>query len=188
MPVNSRMNDGRPATMWADSQQSMVMQKMMRIPSAGNVLICRSGSVRNDSQRVASRLANRGASGQIRSSGCPCPGWAARPAGLAGCWRRDRGRMLEECLRGPARERDGVVPRQAGDVDEPDDRLDADGGADADHQLAELLVGEVTADAVWNHSRIEQPIAASLGDGRAVFFCGIARNQAEMLDLFEQVA
>ncbi len=41
---------------------------------------------------------------------------------------------------------------------------------------------------VWNHSRIEQPIAASLGDGRAVFFCGIARNQSEMLDLFEQVA
>ena len=45
------------------------------------------------------------------SSGCSCPGWAARPAGLAGCWRRDCGRMLEECLRGPARERDDVVAR-----------------------------------------------------------------------------
>ena len=56
--------------------------------------------------------------------------------------------MLEESLRGPAREGGCVVPRQAGDVDEPDDRLDADGGADAEHELADLLVGEVTANAV----------------------------------------
>jgi hypothetical protein len=40
---------------------------------------------------------------------------------------------------------------------------------------------------VWDRSRIEQSIAASRGDRRAMFFCGIARNQAEMLDLFEQV-
>jgi gluconate kinase len=40
---------------------------------------------------------------------------------------------------------------------------------------------------VWDRSRIEQSIAASRGDRRAVVFCGIARNQAEMLDLFEQV-
>jgi hypothetical protein len=39
----------------------------------------------------------------------------------------------------------------------------------------------------WSRSRIEQCVAASRGRGRAVFFCGIARNQAEMLDLFEQV-
>ncbi len=40
---------------------------------------------------------------------------------------------------------------------------------------------------VWSRPRIEQSIAASRGGGRAVFFCGIARDQAEMLDLFEQV-
>src|SRR5690348_18071344 len=82
------------------------------------------------------------------SSGCPGPGWAGLPAGSAGYWGRNCGRVLEECLRGPASERDGVVPRQAGYVDEPDDRLDADGGADAEHELAELLVGQVTADSV----------------------------------------
>jgi hypothetical protein len=89
--------------------------------------------------RLSARLEVRAA--RSATCGCPCPGWAARHAGLAGCWGRNCGRMLEECLRGPARERDGVVPGQAGDVDEPDDRLDADGGADADHELAELLVG-----------------------------------------------
>jgi hypothetical protein len=79
--------------------------------------------------------------------------------------------VLQECLRGPARERDGVVPRQAGDVDEPDDCLDADGGADADHELAELLVGEVTADAV---ERFGDPRdRASLAEGQSVSFCGV---------------
>jgi hypothetical protein len=79
--------------------------------------------------------------------------------------------MPEQCLRGPARERDGVVPRQAGDVDEPDDRLDADGGADADHELAELLVGEVTADAV---ERLGDPCdRTSLTEGQRVSFGGV---------------
>jgi predicted ATPase len=40
---------------------------------------------------------------------------------------------------------------------------------------------------VWSRSRIEQSLAESCGHRRAAFFCGIARNQAEMLDLFEQV-
>lgn len=40
---------------------------------------------------------------------------------------------------------------------------------------------------VWSRWRIERSLAESCGHGRAVFFCGIARNQAEMLDLFEQV-
>jgi predicted ATPase len=40
---------------------------------------------------------------------------------------------------------------------------------------------------VWSRSRIEQSIAESRGHGSVVFFCGIALNQAEMLDLFEQV-
>lgn len=40
---------------------------------------------------------------------------------------------------------------------------------------------------VWSRSRVEQYIAAQAVTGNAVFFCGIARNQAEMLDLFEQV-
>ena len=79
--------------------------------------------------------------------------------------------MLEECLRGPAGERDGVVPRQAGDVDEPDDRFDADGGADAEHELAELLVGQVTADAV---ERLGDPgDRASLAERERVPFGGV---------------
>lgn len=39
---------------------------------------------------------------------------------------------------------------------------------------------------VWSRSGIEQSIAGSRGSG-AVFVCGIARNQAEMLDLFDKV-
>ena len=39
---------------------------------------------------------------------------------------------------------------------------------------------------VWSRARIEQVIAAS-GDAWCVFFCGIARNQDQMLDLFEKV-
>jgi shikimate kinase len=40
---------------------------------------------------------------------------------------------------------------------------------------------------VWSRARIEEVIAASGGDAGRVFFCGIARNQTEMLDLFEKV-
>lgn len=41
---------------------------------------------------------------------------------------------------------------------------------------------------VWSRARIEDAIAAASdrGDG-PMFFCGIARNQDQMLDLFEQV-
>jgi len=41
---------------------------------------------------------------------------------------------------------------------------------------------------VWSRARIEEAIAAASdgGDG-PMFFCGIARNQDQMLDLFEQV-
>jgi energy-coupling factor transporter ATP-binding protein EcfA2 len=39
---------------------------------------------------------------------------------------------------------------------------------------------------VWSRARIEQVIAAA-GDAGRVFFCGIARNQDQMLDLFEKV-
>jgi hypothetical protein len=55
---------------------------------------------------------------------------------------------LKERLRGPAHERDRIVPGELGHVDEPNNRFNADGGADAEHELAELLVGELTADAV----------------------------------------
>lgn len=37
---------------------------------------------------------------------------------------------------------------------------------------------------VWSRSRLEQVLA---GPGRAVFVCGIARNQDELLDLFDRV-
>jgi adenylate kinase family enzyme len=40
---------------------------------------------------------------------------------------------------------------------------------------------------VWSRGRIEQSIASAAGDADCMFFCGIARNQTEMLDLFEQV-
>jgi hypothetical protein len=39
----------------------------------------------------------------------------------------------------------------------------------------------------WSRVRLEQRIDASGSDTGRMFFCGIARNQAEMLDLFEQV-
>ena len=40
---------------------------------------------------------------------------------------------------------------------------------------------------VWSRSRIQQAIAESGRNKTAVFVCGIARNQAEILDLFDQV-
>src|SRR5260370_35730057 len=114
-----------------------------------------------DSGRAASRLASRGASGQSTSSGCLCPGWANLSAGSAGCWGRNCGRPVKECLRGPAHECDGVVPRQAGDVDEPDDRLDADGGADAEHQLAEPPAGQAPADPVEPPGDLPDPASVA---------------------------
>src|SRR5580700_8295048 len=124
----------------------------------------------NRSARPADSLAAARAA-ILTVSGCPCPGWADLSAGSAGCWGRNCGRPLQECLRGPARERDGVVPRQAGDVDEPDDGLDADGGTDAEHELTELLVGQVTVDAV---ERLGDPgDRASLAKGQRVSFGGI---------------
>jgi hypothetical protein len=50
---------------------------------------------------------------------------------------------------------------------------------DADWRLAHRWV--------WSRARIERCIAASSGDAGCMFFCGIARNQSEMLDLFEKV-
>jgi len=40
---------------------------------------------------------------------------------------------------------------------------------------------------VWSRERIEQAIAQTADAGHSVFFCGIAQNQTEMLDLFEKV-
>src|ERR1035437_1953676 len=68
------------------------------------------------------------------------PSRAAPLAGSAGCRRRNRDCLLQERLRGPAHERYGVVPREASDVDEPNDRFDPDGGADAEHELAKLFI------------------------------------------------
>jgi hypothetical protein len=41
-------------------------------------------------------------------------------------------------LRRPAGEGDDVPSGETGDVDKPNDRFDTDGGADAEHELAEL--------------------------------------------------
>jgi adenylate kinase family enzyme len=40
---------------------------------------------------------------------------------------------------------------------------------------------------VWSRARIEAVIAAADGAAGQVFFCGIARNTDQMLDLFEKV-
>jgi len=40
---------------------------------------------------------------------------------------------------------------------------------------------------VWRRAQIEEAIAACDGAADLMFFCGIARNQDTMLDLFEQV-
>jgi dephospho-CoA kinase len=40
---------------------------------------------------------------------------------------------------------------------------------------------------VWSRARIEAAIAASDDAAGMMFFCGIARNQDQMLDLFEKV-
>jgi dephospho-CoA kinase len=40
---------------------------------------------------------------------------------------------------------------------------------------------------VWSRARIDEAIAASDDAARMMFFCGIARNQDQMLDLFEKV-
>ena len=40
---------------------------------------------------------------------------------------------------------------------------------------------------VWSRARIEQAIAQTADASHSVFFCGIAQNQTEMLDLFEKV-
>jgi broad-specificity NMP kinase len=40
---------------------------------------------------------------------------------------------------------------------------------------------------VWSRARLEQCIAGFSGDAGRMFLCGTARNQTEMLDLFEQV-
>jgi adenylate kinase family enzyme len=40
---------------------------------------------------------------------------------------------------------------------------------------------------VWNRARIEEAIAGADDAAGLLFFCGIARNQDQMLDLFEKV-
>jgi hypothetical protein len=40
---------------------------------------------------------------------------------------------------------------------------------------------------VWSRARLEQCIAGFSGDAGRMFLCGTARNQTEMLDLFERV-
>ena len=50
-----------------------------------------------------------------------------------------------------------MVPREAGDVDEPDDRFDSDGGSDAQHELAELRVRKLPAETVEHRVRAFLP-------------------------------
>ena len=58
-------------------------------------------------------------------------------------------------------------------------RVDQPPGADDDWLRAHRWV--------WSRTRLEQVIAASGGDAGRMFLCGIARNQAQMLELFENV-
>jgi hypothetical protein len=58
-------------------------------------------------------------------------------------------------------------------------QVDQPADADDDWRLAHRWV--------WSRTRILQTIAGVGGDARSMFFCGIARNQAQMLDLFDKV-
>jgi dephospho-CoA kinase len=58
-------------------------------------------------------------------------------------------------------------------------RVDRPPGADDGWLLAHRWV--------WSRTRIEETIAASDDDAGIMFFCGISRNQDQMLDLFEKV-
>ena len=61
-----------------------------------------------------------------------------------------------------------MASREAGNVDEPDDRFDSDGGADAQHEVVELLVGKLIAQTV---QRFADPCnGASLTQGKRVSF------------------
>jgi hypothetical protein len=54
----------------------------------------------------------------------------------------------EHCLRGPAHERDRILARQPGDIDQPDQRLDAGSAADGKAEPMDLLVGELPSQGV----------------------------------------
>lgn len=79
--------------------------------------------------------------------------------------------------------RRGLIAVDADDLafweDKAGVRVDQPPGADDDWRRVHRWV--------WSRARIEQVIAASGGDGGRMFFCGIARNQDQMLDLFEKV-
>lgn len=79
--------------------------------------------------------------------------------------------------------RRGLIAVEADDLafweDSAGLRVDQPPDADDDWRLAHRWV--------WSRASVEQRIAAPGGDAGRMFFCGIARNQTQMLDLFAQV-
>jgi hypothetical protein len=79
--------------------------------------------------------------------------------------------------------RRGLIARDADDLASWEDSagiaVDQPPDPDDDWRLAHRWV--------WSRARIEQSIAAAAVDASSMFFCGIARNQTEMLDLFDKV-
>ena len=79
--------------------------------------------------------------------------------------------------------RRGLITVDADDLafweDKAGVRVDQPPGAEDDWRRAHRWV--------WSRARIEQVIGASGGEAGRMFFCGIAQNQDQMLDLFEKV-
>jgi adenylate kinase family enzyme len=79
--------------------------------------------------------------------------------------------------------RRGLIALDADDlafwVDSAGREVNEPAGADDDWRLAHRWV--------WSRARILSAITTARSAAGSVFFCGIARNQAEMLDLFDKV-
>jgi adenylate kinase family enzyme len=79
--------------------------------------------------------------------------------------------------------RRGLIALDADDLafweDSAGIRADVPADADDDWRLAHRWV--------WSRARIKQAVSAASGDASIIFLCGIARNQAEILDLFDKV-
>lgn len=83
---------------------------------------------------------------------------------------------MQECLRGPSCQSDGVAPGQAGDVYQPNACLDTDGGAHAEYKLIELLLGELTADTF--ECLGDPGDCTTLTEGERLSFGGVASSES----------
>lgn len=96
------------------------------------------------------------------------PGPGERRGSSLRCGRSCSDGSLEERLRRPAHQRNRVVPIEPGDIDHPHQSLDADRGAHGEHELAELGVGEIVAEAVEGFG--DPPDRPALAKGQGIWF------------------